>query len=327
VRRGCALPLREYLWVALLAAGFALTFVCAALWLRQAFPSRPLQFTANCTEEKTEALILGDSQLTAILPKNLDVPVQNRALPGSDYEIQNLIFQAMLPKMPELKVLVLGFDNLALLTPSIQKRAGDYSDYYRMGVPVGGLPRVSFYDELQAAVRHQRWLKSMLIGPKYTITWPKKTAQAPVEPPPARSPAPGYQYLPEQGAEKANSYHKSLRPKGRNNEENNLRAFTQILETCKARGIFVALLRPPVSRSYFEARPAEWDEQMGRLHTLVTSILPPEQFAVWDEQTGLACRDEDMLDPNHTHPLRYTQYTANIGERLRAVLPSSRAAS
>ncbi len=113
-----------------------------------------------------EVLVLGNSQLQRILPDELSLKTINSAEGAADYSVQDAVLRSLAPRMPRLRHVIVGLDNIPLHLAAIEERHGDYSDIMSLGVPWWRIPDVGPVDRLTYSIATSRFLKPFFRGPK-----------------------------------------------------------------------------------------------------------------------------------------------------------------
>lgn len=317
-------PRRIKGWALFLLAGmFGCVFLCSS-FLAVVFNDAPLK-ALKLPSPDTEVLLLGNSQYRGIVSAPFSRPFHNAALPGSDYVIQEAIFNAHLRHAPNLKVVLLGFDNIPLRVTGISNRKGDFSDILDCGVPWHEIPDVPLAERLEFGISYYPWLKPLLIGPKLDMDAVESLLFDPVDaatlppltPPDNFDPSkaiPPFTASPGSGAKKMGYYTKHLARQ--NNLDKNHAALLRIVETCRDRGLQLILLRGPTTKEFRETRSAAWDQELDQLYQDIAEAYGGNNPPLWNDD-----QNEDFPiylfdDPNHLNAQGFLRYSQLLNMHL-----------
>jgi len=333
LRRWLGLPPRTHAWHALLALG-AIAMIAAGSRIAKDADPRSFRHKADLEGiETAEVVVLGNSQFQSLDADNFAMPTKIMGLPGSGFSIQAAVFLTHAPRMPNLKLLLLGFCNVPLLMPDIANREGDFQDISVWGVPWYRIPCISFIDALIYRISYDPWLKPLLVGPNFDIDAPiwkrlPGLPQASAESQ-AALPAnsidngvdvtkiePGFTVPPNGGAQKMGQYLIHLRGSGQRSE--NIAALYRIIDYCAEHGIEVALLRAPTTYEFWSSRTKGWNDELASLYKDLRARAPRLALPIWDAEHTEVYPDHWFFDPNHMRPEALARYAAYLNERIEA---------
>lgn len=305
-----------YCWGAVLAAGVVgLTLLASVLLNALVRPREPLA-RRSLNFANGQILVLGNSQLRAIRPEVLAFPAADLAIGGSDYAIQDALLASIAPEMPKLKVVVVGLDNIPLLTPAMKKRRGDFTELMDLGMDWWRLPDLSLGRRLGCGFRNIPLFRPLFASRKLDVEQIGKLARRSAQPPPVETSQrllptqvhPGFEFAPVDGERKMERYVQTLREE--HNLANNWRHYLNILKYCAGHGLKLALVRTPTTSEFWRARPRAWDEQAAEMISQANAILPANQIRLWDLERNASFEVDSFRDPNHLSPegaVRLTQ--------------------
>ena len=279
------------------------------------------------TSKTAHILFLGNSQHRNLNANVFDHSILNVSIGGADYSILSAVLRGLGRKLSNLEVVILGYDNLLLRTPAIQRRNGDYEELLQWGIPWYAIPETSAYERLLFYLTHNALLKPVLTGPKldqpqleHILSWSgiirwldvKKASAASLDPMYGPSPfsqviekgpkrdvnslKSPYGFTPAQGKEKMASYVRAL--KRNHNIECNSRAFLEIVHYCREHNLKLILLRTPTTRAFRENRPEDWTAELDQLYLNAVELFG-SSIPIWNEEFDLPYEDEWFDDPNH----------------------------
>jgi hypothetical protein len=301
-------------------AAFLFTLICCSLIL-QNINNEPGSRLANINPGEVKVLILGNSQLAGINPAK---GALNLSLAGSDYTVQYEILQQNAPNFRNMRLLVLGFDNIPLRTPAIDRMNGDYRELTRLEIPWYAIPQISLAERIKYLLLYNRMFKPMAVGPKLDLARLRairEKARTPPAVPVGQQSGPdtirpGFYLAPSQGLKKIRDYMSSLEI--HNNYEENLSAFHEIIAYCSRNDIDVILVRPPATSEFRSGRSVQWQEELKKILADVRGRYPERTIAFWDADEAAAYDLGLFSDPNHLSPAGKAIYS----DYLRAKLAS-----
>lgn len=331
------LPLRRQAWhLALLGGAFGLVVQCS-LFLQWLNPEEWYISRSRSHYPNVEVLFLGNSQLLNINGSRLTHPSLNAALAGSDYSIQLALLQALAPRMPNLRLVVLGLDNVPLQTCGVRNRKGDFKQLIQAGIPWWSIPDTTPLERFVYFLSYSHLLRPLLVGPKLDIDrlqqytpfrdasleaksgtpGPQET-KAPPEPSLPSRVRPGFSCAPVEGARKMDIY-KHLRQES-NNLAGNRKAFESIIRYCAVHGFQPVLVRAPTTVAFWENRPKDWERELADLIAAAENEFKGN-VPVWDEEHSGAYPLEVFDDPNHLdRDSGGALFTLRLNERINALL-------
>jgi len=322
-------------WHITLFVGAVCLVVGNSLFLQWLYPNKSQIPRSKPNYAGVEVLFLGNSQLRNIDTSTFPRRSLNAALAGSDYSIKYALLRALAPRMPDLRLLVLGFDNVPLQTSGIRNRKGDYKQLIKAGIPWWDIPDTSALEQFLYFISYNRLLQPLLVGPKLDIDQLQKHAHFQVVRGDAKSNdtnaqetkglpddmarshiRPGFSYAPEDGAKKIDMYVR-LRQQD-NNLIGNRKAFGKMMGYCAAHEIQPVLLRAPTTNAFWEKRPPDWEEELRDLMSLAQEQFKGE-IPLWDEEHSGAYPLEDFDDPNHlTRDTGKALFSARLNDLINA---------
>lgn len=141
--RALRLPAGIHVWHGLLALAALVTLWVCGTFLIYMNPKAAATTKKWVKGTDAQILFLGNSQQHSLHVGRLCRPALNISVGGSDYSTHYAILRNLAPRLSDLTVVVLAFDNLLLSTTAIAKRNGDYEDLMAWGVPWWDVPEVS----------------------------------------------------------------------------------------------------------------------------------------------------------------------------------------
>lgn len=269
-----------------------------------------------------EVLVLGNSQLLGVIGESTADRVHNAAVAGSDYSIQYAILKGLVARMPRLKLLVIGFDNIPLRTPAISNMNGDFRKVVVQGVQWMDIPEISLGEKLQYLFRHNRLLEPLVFGPKLDLDRIEslltsantgsttEIAETDFEFLPAEAVRPGFEYSPSEGREKMQSYFSNLETNS--HLDANRRAFMEIVRLCHVHDIRVILVITPTTQQFRNARSAQWNQELSRIYWESEAKYPETAMPVWDINESETYPVSLFMDPNHLTSAGLQRYNREL---------------
>ena len=333
LRRWLGLPPRTHAWNALLVLGALALLAAASKIAADADPSIARPKISLDGIEAAEVAVLGNSQFRSIKESQLSRDAIVFGIPGSGFSIQSAVFLANAPRMPKLKLLLIGFCNVPLRTPDMANRNGDYEDITAWGVPWYRLPLIGFFDRLIYRISYDPLLRPLFVGPNFDIEAPMwsglpglpqaaaethdaATAPADSNGVDATKIEPGFTMPPNAGAEKMTQY--VIRLRGSEQRTENIDALYRIVDYCAERGIEVALLRSPTTYEFWSSRTTGWNDELVSLYKELRARAPRLALPIWDAEHTEAYPNHWFYDPNHMRPEALARYAAYLNERIEA---------
>ncbi|HIA47324.1 MAG TPA: hypothetical protein EYN96_04980, partial [Candidatus Hydrogenedentes bacterium] len=309
LRAAMRLPLRKHLWHAWLAITLIAIMTCASSVISTFDTSTPPTYRHHDNLEQKEIVLLGDSQLASIRESALVFPAKNMAGGGTAYPIQYALLKHFGPQMPKLRTVLIGYNNIMLRNPDIDRRKGDYRTILALGLPWYDIP-VSWRERIEYAISYQDYFKPLLVGPRPAIkhleewSFLKKADAAEKESNvEARASLNVYEvntvfsYAPVNGSGKVRGY-----MNGYSDDEidrKNRQAFFGILKYCSENNIEAVLLRNPTTQGYRGARSEAWNQALVDLLAEARTKFPGLPLPVWDAERTEYFPLELFSDPNH----------------------------
>lgn len=329
------LPWRTQLWHFVLLCGMLGVVAGSSFALRPLAKEKKNPAPDHATLQEAEAILLGNSQYTAIDQKRLSLPLVNLSPAGSDYAVMLALLRHYSPQIPNLKYVLLAFDNLPLRVAAMADRAGDYSDLLQFGLPWYALPQIGCGERVEYGISQISVLRPLLSGPKLEMEYllnnylfAKAQAAELLPPPPGFDPmrpkAP-FGAAPAQGALKMQDYVRKLTE--RNNLDNNQRALFEIANLCATAGWKLILIRSPLTPEFIDARPEHWKAELQKIRQELTSNFPQLLIAEWFDERTLPLPHHYFDDPNHLNQLGMRQYEVVLNERIQTLRVSGSAST
>ncbi len=327
VRAAIRLPLRTHLWHCWLILTLVGLMMWASIALSKRDTSSPLARRSYPNLEQKEIALIGDSQMASIRENTLAFPAKNFSGGGTAYPIQCALLKHFAPQMPKLRTVLIGFNNILLRNPDIERRKGDYRTIVALGLPWYRIP-ASWRDRIEYFISYQYYLKPLLVGPRPAIRdlaeWPflkKIHAAEQISNEEARASLDVFQvntiftYAPIGGAGKVRGYMNLYNDE--KTEQINRRAFFGILDYCSKNGLETVLLRNPTTQGYRAARSQEWDQALVDLLVESRAKFPSLSLPVWDAERTEYFPLELFSDPNHMWPDGTALFADYISARLQ----------
>ncbi len=279
-------------------------------------------------QPSTQVLALGASHVfTSIEPSLTDRPWTNLSAGLLNYLFMESVWAAHEEQMPGLRAVVLDLDPLPVFTDSYASSHGDYDHLLDLEPSLSAL--------------HEPWTRRLALARDRLLTrqlplrrafWREKldmenllAALRPV--PPEYQTVPGHERLlgrrPDSGAwgergraHRATVYSPEVIPR-------NLAAFARIVESVKARGLRLILVRFPVHPAYLRASP-EFDRVFAELCELARRVAPDSEALDFSRTPQFG--DDDFYDDDHLNQQGATRFTPMLSARVEELLredPSS----
>ncbi len=326
LRAAAKLPLRAHAWHALLLIG-AVTIIATAS-LKIPYTPRSEHRVKDLTHlADAEVMILGNSQIAGVDERAIVFPALSFAQGGTGIRAHNALLHEMAPRMPKLRTVLLGFDNISLRVRDIEDRKSDFRDLAALGIPWYEVP-ARWRDRVRFAVRNSASLRNIFYGERPALQdlvhWPilSKAEAATDSNAPKSLPAEenvftvkrGYVLAPVQGQGKMTSYLHSLQDAATYRKGKT--AFFDILTYCAAHDLNVALVRTPTTPAFSGTRSAAWDTELIELLNEARTRFPDLPLPVWDAERALGVPLEKFMDPNHLNHDGLAVFTSYLNARL-----------
>ena len=278
------------------------------------------------TKDEVKVLILGNSQLGKII--NPNKKILNLSLGGSDFSVQYEMLRHNAPKFKNLHLLILGFDNIPLRTPAVDRMRGDYRSITKMGVPWYSIPDITILDRLTYLLSYNQFMTPLLNGPKFdinrirkllswleqkktTIDTPSVKSKVNLEPDIIRH---GFYTAPSQGAKKIQDYMRALEKE--NNYDSNLAALYKIINYCIGNNIDIILLRTPTTFDFMNGRSNQWKEELQSILSSIKNIYPDQSMPFLDADQLETYDLKYFEDPNHLSEEGKNYYSKYLNAKL-----------
>lgn len=155
-----------------LALIFSMALTLAGSWwalqhLPATTPREKLFDSRDPNLYKFEGVIMGNSRMTKLSFSDTHSNCANLAVAGLDYVVQEALLRSYLDRMPRVRYLVLGMDEISYYFSAMVNRQGDYRTYtVQLGLPWWKLPGIPFLSKLEYVIRYQQYLLPFFKGPK-----------------------------------------------------------------------------------------------------------------------------------------------------------------
>ena len=93
------------------------------------------------------------------------------ATAGSDYAVQYVLMQSVVARMPRLRYVLVGMDEISLHIAALYWRKGDYRDLTDRGVPWWHLPEITWHEKMEYAVRYHPLAIAFLQRAQARLRW------------------------------------------------------------------------------------------------------------------------------------------------------------
>jgi lysophospholipase L1-like esterase len=275
---------------------------------------------------RTQVLFLGSSHvLFGIRPQRYSVGAMNLAATWLDYSCVRSVVEKHLPRVPNVKVVVIEYDELPLVCDLVPVMIGT-NDPRALGeleltpleFPADGLAE-------RLGVLRAAWTYPLTVLPRVTpLGWTNRTNSCSPLYHPSRGFAPGFFYADwvTPPSYDFRVFFAALTSAAQNERvvQRNLRALEETIALLRRRGVTVVLLRLPHSREYASRRPpivaARWRQLQERLRALSQR---DERLLLldWGEKGGF--QPADFCDDNHLNVFGADKLARLLDARLRAL--------
>jgi hypothetical protein len=267
-RRYGALPRAEHRWHATIAAVLLLVLllgsrVPALVFGRAGCAGGTIESAAVAAlSDRTEVLFVGSSHvLFGIRPQRYSVDAMNLAAPWLDYASARRVVEKHLPRVPNLKVAVIEYDELPLVADMVSAMVGghDLRALTELELPPLEFPVANWRQRLR--VLYTAWLFPLIGLPRLTPRGLMDPSEActPLQHP-TRDFAAGYYFT---NAVTPPGFDSTILFRALANAaqqeatvEKNLHDLDETIGLLRRRGVIVVLLRLPHSPDYALQRPA-----------------------------------------------------------------------
>ncbi|MBU0679602.1 MAG: hypothetical protein KJ626_15985 [Verrucomicrobia bacterium] len=314
------LPRAVHAWH--VAIGLVLAGVLAgSLWLISSVLGHTdyTQLRVDSLEDRyadAEVLFVGTSQTAyGINPTLYEPKAANLSSKGCDYVLLDLALERVMSVATNLKVVVLEAYIYSIRTDIVELRAGDYSDFYAMGLTVWDLPRGLYW-------KMRQYLRETLLHPVYYMS--RLTPRGILWPPKARLIVPRYNdeettdgYVFHDGIvidveHSADMWMANYANDLRYNQyDANVAALLRMAHRVRDAGAQLMILRLPQHYTFREKRPEEWDRQYEGAIEAVRTEIGVGNFAYRDLQAEPVYPDEFFGDAVHMNPTG-ARFTAGL---------------
>jgi hypothetical protein len=334
-RRYAALPRAERRWHAAVAAVLAAVVLLAPrlpalVYGASGCPNGTLGSAAVASlSDRTQVLFVGSSHvLFGIRPERYSVRAMNLATTWLDYTCARRVVEKHLPRVPDLKVAVIEYDELPLVADLVPGmiHAKDISALADLALCPLEMPAANPFQTLQ--VLYTAWASPLYNLPRLTpLGWQDRaTVCSPLRHPP-RGFSAGYYYTEgvTPASYDANAVYAALTKSARDAQvvDRNRRALQQTISMLRARGIKVVLLRLPHARDY--VRPAIVAERWRELESSVAAQRRADAgLLVLDWGSNAEFQPRDFVDNHHLNAAGADKLAGLLDGRLRALCGAAR---
>jgi hypothetical protein len=308
LRRYAALPRAERRWHATVLGVLALSAMLCSRVPPRVYGASGCDGTLASTavaslSDRTEVLFVGSSHvLFGIRPQRYSVRAMNLAPPWLDYTCARRLVEKHLPRVPNLKVAVIEYDELPLVADLVPAMIGakDVRPMTELGLTPLEFPS-NVFRKLQALYAQSEF--SLTTLPRLTPWgWQHRWQACNPLQHPSRGFAAGYYYTENVTPANFNAQpvYDALTKAARDEEvvQRNLHALQQTIELLRRRGVTVVLLRLPHARDY--ARPALVETRWQELQAIVDARRRTDAgLLVWDLGERADFQRGDFCDNNH----------------------------
>lgn len=310
-------------WCLLTLLTLALTYVASVELLNALKPYHPRnsigQRAVAALSERTETLVLGTSHVACgIDPRPFDGRLMCLATAAADYEVMELMILRNLERVPNLRLVLLEADNLALFNYGSRGRR-DYFELYDYGIRRSDLP-LTRWERLTQAVLEWRWVAPIFYTRRLSprAYWRAPAAER-VDVAPGHFVYTGVVHGGNDGANRIAVHETLMNPERAAQNLAALRRLLRLLDACGVRVVLVTLPHRPgyralsseTWRGYFEQILATAREQLG------------PSFQHWDYEEDPSFPREEFNDGHHLNAGGTARFTAMLQERIAAQLTGS----
>lgn len=278
------------------------------------------ELAVDALDEHTQVIFFGNSVVEAnVDPRLYPVPVVGLPMANGNYEIDQMLLNAHLEKVPSCKVVVfeadvtcIGWDRIGITR--------DFLAFEQLGLSIWDIPRSLSFRTSQAFIE-SRWVRPYLFLPRLTPAqwiW-QGPATAPESPRvPGFTPLSGKLLEPDIHRYFATETDRT--PFDPTVVQRNREALEAMVKDLQVRGIQVVFLRYPSRGGYAFFRTPEWDQAM---QELVGQIRQWEVQGVqyWDLSGDPAFSTDVFRDTIHLNQNGARILADLLQEKLQTILP------
>jgi len=336
-RRYAALPRAERRWHAAIAAVLAVVaMICSQIPARVYGPSGCEGGTLGSTavaslSARTHVLFVGSSHvLFGVRPSRYSVPAMNLASTWLDYACARRLVEKHLPRVPNLKVAVIEYDELPLVADLVPAMVNlhDLRTLTELSLDAFEIPADDVV--LKLRVLYTAFLFPLTGLPRLTpLAWEKRMEACPPLQHPPRGFSPGYFFTDDvtpRSYDPKVLFH-ALADASRHDGvvTRNANALHDTIALLRRRGVAVVLLRLPHARGYAQARPAIVQARWQELQRSAAAEGRADAGVVvldWGEHPAFQPRD--FRDDNHLNAFGADKLAGLLDPRLRALCGEAR---
>lgn len=332
LRAYAALPRAERRWHAAIAAVLAVTAtICsqipALVYGASGCQNGTLGSTAVASlSDRTKVLFVGSSHvLFGVRPQRYSVPTMNLAATWLDYSCARRVVEKLLPRVPNLNVAVIEYDELPLIADLVPAmvNAKDLRPLRELSLNPFEFPA----DDL---VLHLRVLYTAFTSPMHSLprltplAWEDRAQACTPLNHPARGFSPGYFFTddvtPPSYDPKVVFDALAIAARHDGIVTRNLNALHDTIALLRRRGVSVVLLRLPHDRGYAQGRPPIVQARWQQLQRGVAAESRADAGVVvldWGEHP--AFQPHDFRDNNHLNAFGADKLAGLLDARLRGL--------
>ena len=344
LKRAVRLPLRSWLWLALIAICAAMVYVKCVHVITAWFPrgENPLTMAVGELNENVEVLVLGSSHaLAGVNPSYIDVPTVSLALNSGNYEVQEILLRSHLDKVPNVKYAIVELDNTCL---ALDRLSGtrDFRELYDLGADLDYFPkpwmwkfrqRVLDHDLVKPIVFYQRMTPYELIyirkkfysREEYQKIVVVKSEDADPVPMNRNNPGkrvPGHTaQLAKMDLERLTEIAEvELKPDIVTDERlsKNADALSRLLELLKERDIQPVFIRYPYTFAYNRWNTEEW-QAIGAETELFLREMYKDEFVYWTYSFNPDFSYDEFSDAQHLNKWGAIKFSKMLNEKICAL--------
>ena len=329
--RAFKLRLKDKVAVAFLIATAAVSVPLCASFLYHLIDGRNANLKSLQGLEAAQVLVLGNSELLVVRETSEPIAVKNLAIGGAGHSVNAALLRHYVPRMPNLQLVVLGFDNISFRVSDCSQMGGDYREFVDGGLPWYAIPDIGFLRRVKFLACYNPLAKPLFVGPKLydidasglsalpgrlcEILWnrdflrPRNCVTFRNRAIPRRA------VTEKQAVDKIRMYVERF--KRQTGFNSHTRSFFNMLEYCGQQDLQVLLVQAPTVSSFRENMPAQWIQDLQSIRRHALQVYPEVGLPLWDPAANQDFPLSLFWDPNHLNPEGAELFNRLFMEELR----------
>ena len=325
------LPRVEKVWCATLAP--VLLGVLVAGWALLVPWTQRVNYqtlAVDALSEEIRVLGLGTSHLDVMLdPKGFEAPMMNLPQDIGSYVCLEAVLAAHLDRVPNLELVLVEMDIVPLMYDTLDVYGGHYAKFLDLDPDLDVLAQPwsrKLRLRWERALSYSRWTGPLVarrkLAPARIRDDLREARDGPRWPLDAGHRGIDTRLTPENDGAAIVAIH--AEQGSLDYVERNLQALRRILQRLIDRRVAVVLVRLPHHHTYWENRPASWDNAYASALDQIMLEFGPRGVLYWDFEKRPTYPDEEFRDGDHLNVHGAKRFTKMLNQRVQERLGSLR---